>query len=393
VRWYAVLAALPLLFPQGARAAEDLNGAARELAGKTAALVGRGEPVSLTWRNVSSLGAPELAAAQRAFESALREAGARIGEASSLAEGQVTLSENSNQFLLVEQIRKGDEQQVWIAGWMRPAAAPQPAAALRLERTLLWRQDDQILDAAVTGDTALVLSRSWITWLTRQNGQWTAGPSMTLPGPKTWPRDLRGRIRIDAGTFQVSLPGMTCSGGAAAPSGVQCHLADDPWVLDSASHGLLLGNLASGRNYFEGRVAVQNGAAKTVGPFFSAAAAGDPADPSWALAMLDGRAQVFGRTLDARGSFSGWGSDLAGLDPQCGRGQVVLATKPVDAHEPDAVQAYAIGARAATPVTQPLAFSGPVTALWSAGSSAIAVSHDLITGKYEVYVVTLGCAP
>ncbi len=217
---------------------------------------------------------------------------------------------------------------------------------------------------------------------------------MTLPGPKAWPRDLRGRIRIDAGTFQVSLPGMTCSGGAAgSPSGIECHPGDDPWVLDSASHALLLGNLANGRNYFDGRVVMQNGVAKTVGPFFSAAAAGDPADPSWVLAMMDGRAQVFGSTLDPRSSFSGWGGDVAGLDPQCGRGSVVLATKPVDAHEPDAVQGYSINARAATPVTPPLAFSGPVTALWSAGSSAIAVSHDLITGKYEVYVVTLGCAP
>jgi hypothetical protein len=394
VRWYAVLSALLLFLPQGARAAEDLNDAARELARKTAALVGRGEPVSLTWRNVSSLSASELGAARSAFESALREAGARPESAASTAEAQVTLSENSRQFLLVEEVRRGDDRQVWIAAWARPAAAPEPGIAMRLERTLLWRQDEQILDAAVVGDTAVVLTRSWVTWLEKRSGQWTAGPSMGLPGPKNWPRDLRGRISISAGTFQITLPGLECHGAVAGPAALECRPGDAPWVLDSGSRALLLANLAAGRNYFDGRVAMQNGDTRTVGPFFSAAATGDPAAPDWLLAMLDGRTQVFGSGLDPLGSISGWGSDVAGIDAQCGGPSPVLATKPGDAREPDAIQAYSVNARVATPLTPPLAFSGPVTALWpSGGGAAVAVSHDLTTGKYEAYLVTVVCAP
>ncbi len=394
MRWYAVLSALLLFLPQGARAAEDLNDAARELARKTAALVGRGEPVSLTWRNVSSLSASELAAARSAFESALREAGARPEDTAAQVEAQVTLSENSRQFLLVEESRKGDDRQVWIAAWPRPVAAPEPGIAMRLERTLLWRQTEQILDAAVVGDTAVVLSRSWVTWLQKRNGQWTAGPSMGLPGPKDWPRDLRGRIRVNAGAFQITLPGIECHGAVAGSPALECHPGDRPWVLDSGSRALLVANLAAGRNYFDGRVALQNGDTKTVGPFFSAAATGDPVAPNWLLAMLDGRAQVFSSGLDPLGSIPGWGSDLAGIDAQCGGPSPVLATKPGDALEPDALQAYSVSARAATPLTPPMAFSGPVTALWpSGGGAAVAVSHDLATGKYEAYLVTVVCAP
>ncbi len=395
MRWYAVLSALLLFPPQGARAADDLNGAARELARKTAALVGRGEPVSITWRNVSSLGSSELGAARRAFEAALRGPGVRAGDAASPVEAQVTLSENSRQYLLVEEVRKGDDREVWIAAWPRPAATPEAGNAMRLEKTLLWSQEEQILDAAVVGDTALVLSPSRLTWLARRNGQWTAASSMELPVPKAWPRDLRGRIRVNAGTFQVSLPGLACRGPVEGPSIVECHSGDEPWALDSGSQAMLLANFAPGRNYFDGRIAAQNGVRKTVGPFFSAAAAGDPAAPIWLLAMLDGRAQVLDSGLEPLGTVSGWGSDLAGTDARCGGSTApVLATKPGDAHDPDAIQAYAVNGRTAAPVAQPLAFPGPVTALWpSGGMTATAVSHDLTTGKYEAYAVTVVCAP
>jgi hypothetical protein len=393
VRWYAVLTALLLSLPQGILAAENLNGAARELANKTAAFVGRGEAISLTWRNLSSLDSSELSAARRAFEAALRESGTRPGEAAAPVEAQVTLSENGRQFLLVEEIRRGDERQVWISAWPRPAAAPEAGTALRLERTLLWRQGEQILDAAVAGDTALVLSRSWITWLSRSNGQWTAGPTLTLPGPKNWPRDARGRIRIVGGNFQVNLPGMECRGPVEGTPAIECHPGDSPWVLDSGSRMMLLANLAPGRNYFDGRVALQNGTTKTIAPFFSAAATGDPASPTWVLTMLDGRAQLFNGNFDPLSTLSGWGSDVAGTDAHCGGTSPVLATKPGDAREPDAIQAYAVNERTVAPLSRPLAFSGPVTALWPSGSGAVAVSQDLTTGKYEADLVTVDCAP
>ena len=77
VKGSAVLSALLILLPWSARAADDMAGAVRELARKTVALAGRGEPVSVTWRNLSSLPSGDFNQARMAFEAALRDAGVR----------------------------------------------------------------------------------------------------------------------------------------------------------------------------------------------------------------------------------------------------------------------------------------------------------------------------
>src|SRR5882724_7991617 len=58
--WFAVLSALLLILPTDAQAADDLNGAARELARKTVAFAGRGETVAIAWRNLSSFNSSDL---------------------------------------------------------------------------------------------------------------------------------------------------------------------------------------------------------------------------------------------------------------------------------------------------------------------------------------------
>ena len=124
-----LVAALAPVLP--AAAAEDLNGAARELARRTVEFAGKGEGLALAWRNVSSMSPPEAARGREAFEAALREAGCTVNEAAWGAEARLTLSENQSDYLLVEEARKGDERQVWIASWKRGGAAAGPAGTPR----------------------------------------------------------------------------------------------------------------------------------------------------------------------------------------------------------------------------------------------------------------------
>src|SRR5690242_10754634 len=152
--WHAAFSALLLLIPTGARAADDLNAAARELARKTVAIAGR-EPVSLTWRNLSSLGSIELGQARGAFEAALREAGGRPAEIAAVAEAQITLSENAVEYLMVEELRKAEERQVFLASWKRTSRIPAPFSGIALEKKLVWEQDEPILDIAMPGDNLL----------------------------------------------------------------------------------------------------------------------------------------------------------------------------------------------------------------------------------------------
>jgi hypothetical protein len=378
--WHAAWAALVLLTPQASTAADDLAGAARELARKTAGQF-RG-PVAASFRNLSSLPDSEVARARREFEAALTTPAG--GEPQ--AEAHLTLSENPTQFLLVEEVRRGEESQVWIAGWKR-SERPVSVSGVTLEKRLIWEQDEPILDVAILEDGLVILTP---TGVTVRHGQ-RAVTSPFAPGQR-WPRDLRGRLRVVGGRLQVSLPDLACEDALDAAPSMQCQAIDEPWVLESGSRRLLLGNFASGRNYFDGRVVAQNGSSKTIAPFYSMAAVEDQGTLWWLFSMLDGRTQVADSTLQPVASFSGWGSDIVGINARCGGGSQVLATRPGDANEPDAVQAFGLTNHIPVPLGPAVPFPGPVTALWPSGSTAaLAVARDAATGKYAAYVLTMVC--
>jgi hypothetical protein len=131
-----------------------------------------------------------------------------------------------------------------------------------------------------------------------------------------------------------------------------------------------------------------------VSPFYTAASVEERGQTLWLLAQVDGRAQIFDSNLApvSGSAIPAWGSDIAGIDARCGPPSQVLATRPGDGTEPDAIQAFSIAERSAQTVTAPASFPGPVTALWSfGGNSALAVARDLSTGMYSAYVVTVGC--
>src|ERR1035441_8636929 len=156
VKGSAVLSALLILLPSDAWAADDMAGRAGGVARKPVALAGRAEPVSVSWRNLSSLDSGDFRQVRSAFDAALREAGARVSEKedrpgglshqedrpgglSYLVDARLTVSGNSTQFLLVEEARKGDYAQVWIASWKRPEPTGTPAGSiLTLEKKLVW---------------------------------------------------------------------------------------------------------------------------------------------------------------------------------------------------------------------------------------------------------------
>jgi len=377
--------ALPFWLAHPARAAEDLNGAARELARKTAVLA-KAEPVTTAWRNLSSLGSPALAQARGAFEAALHEAGGRTGDQAAL-EAQITLSESQSEYLLVEEIRKGEERQVWIASWKRAANGSAAAPAALLEKRLLWEQEEAILDVAVTGDLIWVLSPSRLA-------AYRAGApvhTVRIAASKPWPRDLRGRLRVNGANVQAYLPGMLCSGTANGGFVLECRSSDETWTIESGTRSLLLAAFAANRNYFDGRVVTQTGMRKTVAPFYSAAQVEEGGRQLWLLAMVDGRTAIFDASFEALGTIPSWGSDIAGTDARCGGRNAVLATRPGDGHEGDAVEAFAIVNRAASPIGAAVELPGPVTALWS-GAGVVAVVRNRATGKYQAYALTIGCS-
>lgn len=150
----------------------------------------------------------------------------------------------------------------------------------------------------------------------------------------------------------------------------------------------LRANFARERNYFNGRVY----GAKSVPPFFSAAAAGDASTRLWIFTRLDGRAYLHDAALDPIASLGAWGSDIVALPAKCGSGSIVLAPRPGDGSEKDAVRVYQIVERQAVESAPAVDVPGPVTALWPADDgSAIAVVRDSSSGEYAAYRLAISC--
>jgi hypothetical protein len=388
--WFAVLSALLFILPTDAQAADDLNGAARELARKTAAFAGRGETLAITWRNLSSLNSSDLSQVRAAVETALRESGSRLVEGGGAAEARLTLSQNQSQYLVMAEARKGEERQTFIASWKRPAAAgPISTAAIVLDRKLLWEQTDPILDVAITPSAMLVLSPARLTLYARGDGSFQERQTVAIAPPRSWPRDPRAHLRLTGTSFRAFLPGALCTGAIDPALTLECRPSDELWTLESGSRTVLLAGFAPGRNHFDGHVVTQTGARKNVPPFYTAGAV----EPFWVFTLVDGRTQIFDSNFEPAGSVAGWGSDVAATDARCGGGTQILATKAGDSHEPDAIRAYSMVNRTPVPLTAPVEFPGPITALWTAnGVSAIAVVQDLSTGRYQAYLLTVLCA-
>jgi hypothetical protein len=375
--------------------AQTPEAASRDLARAIAAALER-EPAALSIRNISSLPTTSFDKARAALLAALRAQGARIADGAA-AEVRVTASENVRSWLLVAEVRRGEARTVHIAGWPRvPAPAPAPQPAVSIERRLVWEQEEPILDFALVEDGAerrlFVLDPGRVAVYRRGAAGWELGASFPISAATPAIRDPRGRLAVQANSFQAWLPGTSCR-GTLDPPALECTSGDALWPLASGASLAGHGVFHAGSNAFAGAVFDASGSKGSVPPFYSMALAGSGPAPLWALAGLDGRVSFYDASLTRAGEpVSGWGGDIAGVEAACGGGRQVLATRPGDAHEPDAVQAWEAGRSGAAPVSAPLEFSGPVTALWPSGAaSAAAVVRDPATGRYAAYHLSIGC--
>ena len=282
----------------------------------------------------------------------------------------------------------------------RPESAPSIRAAfsLVLLRTLVWEQDEPVLDLAEVDSSAwLVLSPSNVSLVGRptQSGPAPEAParveqSIPLPLTRPWPRDPRGRLMFGpGGSFDADLPGARCHGGFQPNLTLDCQDAGDP---SPAGAGFARAAFGVGRNFFAGQSTASDGEGRQTPPFFSVAQVPGAGGALRVFAGLDGRVRVAsnGREIAA---FDGWGSDVAAVRADCAHRWLVLADAAGGSTEPDAVRAYEMARSEPVAVSPAVEFAGPITALWSEGdgSSALAVSRNLRTGRYEAYRLWVSC--
>jgi hypothetical protein len=392
IRPLFALLALGILLASQAYA-EAWTSAVSELAQRIATKAGPGTAVTLSLKNISSLSTADVNSIRTQLNAALISRGLRIVTAEqSVAELRVTLSENGAGYVWIAEIRQGNAADVVFTSVPRAEGVqPSLSGAITLQRRMLWAQEEPILDLALTGTEALpgaiVLTRNKVTYYRISNSTWQEADSAPITHSRPLPRDVRGMIIVAGNNpFEVALPGAKCTISGNNPYRSDCVDTDDPWPINDGEPQLNA-FFSPARNFFTG--AVSRGVDSTVlPPFYSAAKFGNS---EWLFAGTDGRITYtnFVNTLPM--AAVNWGSEIASIKGKCSPDAVVLTTRDGDYTQPDAVQGFQIIAREPIAITVPVEFAGPVTVLRGAGEFAIAVSHNLKTGRYEAYSISLAC--
>jgi len=119
------------------------------------------------------------------------------------------------------------------------------------------------------------------------------------------------------------------------------------------------------------------------------------------LTGKDGLARLYEDGPEPVATYSEWGSEIASVHNACGNGWQILVTGKADWTAPDTIQAVEIQDRVPQAVSQSLEFGGPIVALHSLSpigsadnsnaADAVAIVHNLETGRYEAYRLTITC--
>jgi len=374
-----------------------------ELVKAIAAQIGSPTTIALTMRNASTLTESDAGAIRQALRSQLRSQGVRFTRADrAKAEVRLTLSENADGYLWIAEIRSGDSRQVRMVSI--PRVPPSPASSapepLSVRKAFIFEQEEPILDFAFLGPETtgiarmVVLEPGRVVLFGKSGGAWVREQAFTVSHPRPWPRDLRGRliVRPDQ-TFDAYLPGMKCTRTVQPEFRTDCRESEDSWPMGAGSEDSPTARFVGDRNFFEGRVALGPDQEMLLPPFYSAAEIPGRGGPTWAFAGVDGQVRLIEKGPEPVATWEGWGSSIVSLRSGCGKGAQLLATKPGDATEPDAVQAFEVSGRRVVPVSTPVEFPGPVTEMWpsSDGVAADTISRNLKTGRYEAFTLSISC--
>jgi hypothetical protein len=387
--------------------ASGLGDTARQLAHKIAAAAGPGA-FALEVTNRSSLDDKSVREVRSALEAQLHIEGVSIAKAEqAMGTVEVVLSESLREYVWTAEIAIGsDEKKVALVSLPRPSmgtGTPSTAGLpIVLKTTLLFAQEQPILDVALVempGGARLLVLNGGTTAIYRHHGanatgQWEVEASLPLAHPRTFPRDLRGRLLLRRDhLFDVYLAGTFCrtTSSAVASLTLTCNDSDDPWPL-TPDDGSVRAFFAASRNFFTGALSPGIGKVSNVPSFYSAAALSRSSYTLWVLAAVDGSLHLVDGMTDQLIRGGKWGSDLAAVHSSCGTGTQLLVSESGDV-ERDGLRAFEIPDRDPVAASSAVEFDGQIVALWpeSSGNGAAAIVKRKDTGWYEAYRVSISC--
>ncbi|HVO60397.1 MAG TPA: hypothetical protein VMT53_05645 [Terriglobales bacterium] len=389
---------VPLLFLTAKLPASNWTIAECDLTNKIAAVTGPAA-VSLIVDNRSSLTQGDIRAVNAELRAQFEASGLHVvGIDKAAAAIQLTLSENVQSYVWVARIQQGENAPaIVMVSVPRTGSLPEvrESSPMAIAKVPLWSQANQILDVGVIDSPPrlIILEPERIVLYSRLNsGQWQQDREFPISHVRPWPRDLRGRLLLRKDhLFDAYLPGVLCTASSGTLY-MHCNESDDPWPLASDSSPLNA-FFSPTRNFFTGVLTPGIGQQRAAPAFYLAAPVARQNYVLWLFTAVDGTIHAMDGMTDLAISQTGWGSDIASVKSTCGLGWQVLATGNSDGRRPDSVRAYQFPDRDPVAVSEAVAMSGPITALWTeeSGSSAVAVTRNLRTLQYETFRLAVSC--
>jgi len=375
--------------------AADWSGPEHQLAQKILAASGPGA-IYLEVTNRSSLESKDAEEITRGLNTQLAALGARfVAPEQAAVSVKVSLSENLQSYVWVAEIKQGSESSVALVAVPRIATIGyvHETAPTTIRKTPLWSEDKSILDL-ITIDTSpahlVVLTPDQLEIYRLHDGRYQQDQALPITHARPWPRDVRGRLMLSKDhAFDIYLPGIFCEASGTTALGLSCRQSDDPWPLGTRDSGQSA-FFSPTRNFFTGALTPGLGNQKAVAPFYSAAPVLHDKYTLWIFTGIDGQVHLLDGVTDQASRF-GWSSEIAALRSPCGIGIQVLATRSTAAG--DSIRAYELPDRDPVPVSAPIEFDGTITALWAeaGGNTAIVVSLNQETGKYDAFRLSITC--
>ncbi len=314
---------------------------------------------------------------------ALRARGIHLLDGSDgLVAVSVSCASNLRERACIAEIARPGGERVLVAV-TRPHDAGMPAdrtARLSLEVDRLFGQRAPILDIGLLGDRLFVLDPAALTLYRRGASGWQRSESRAVSSRRPWPRDVRGRVRIEESTVEALLPGVTCRTDVELTR-LSCAEDRQAWPLGIDNSGI-----DASRNFFSTFDGL---------PFYAAAPldGSDPAGPRWlianrfgALTFLDGSRRTVGA--------AGRGDDVVALRSACSTGAFVLVSSPRGRGDSGAtLQLFRLVEHQLVAAAAPRDLPGRTTALWAAPGATVAtaVTHDPGAERYEAFQVGIAC--
>jgi hypothetical protein len=322
----------------------------------------------------------------------------------------MTLSATPNSRLWIAEFTRDAKSQIALVAFARDDGriVPTETGTVRIERHLIYEQADPILDFAIikkqdaVPSRILILGTENLALFDQIDGNWRLTKSIAIPFRTPISRDPRGMLFLHKqnDTFFTGTFGTTCDGSFHSGLSIKCDSPRFVWSFAIAPDALFIEELVENRNFFRPLSPGQHDSSTKAVQLSSQ----QPDRFSWERwggfldgvnieARLDGRIWLQIGDERSRPITLTLGSDIARVGGACVDNSSVVVTSGSDYTSTDRLQVFHVSEKRLVAVGESAEFPGPIKALQVSFSSdpVRAVVHNLKTGNYEAYEITLAC--